>query len=70
MKLILYLIIIVTSIELPGQVITVSDAETEEKLEFVNIISSDPRAITVTNALGQASISLFESSEEISIQLL
>ena len=53
-----------------SQVVKVIDIDTEEPLEFVTLRSELPKAITVTNALGEANISSFSGSEKIYIQLL
>jgi len=70
MKYIIVVFLIIINAESFGQIVTVSDIETDESLEFVSIISNSPKAITITNSLGQASITLFQNSEKIIFQLL
>ncbi|MCW8848720.1 MAG: TonB-dependent receptor plug domain-containing protein, partial [Melioribacteraceae bacterium] len=53
-----------------GQIISVVDVETNEPLEFVTIISSNPKKITTTDNNGQANLSNFKGSEKVSFQLL
>lgn len=56
----------------PGysQIITIKDKETDHSIEMVSISSENPKAFTFTNALGQADISAFSSSEHIEIRRL
>ena len=71
MRLLLHLFIyILIADNIFSQVVIVIDEETEEPLEFVTIRSEVPKAITVTNSLGEANISSFLNSEEVFIQLL
>jgi len=53
-----------------AQVLSVKDIVSNEVLEFVTIRSDNPKAITVTNSSGQANISLYNNSNEITFQLL
>lgn len=53
-----------------AQVITVKDKETDHVLELATISSTNPKTFTVTNASGQADVTKFKGSKEITIQLL
>jgi iron complex outermembrane recepter protein len=53
-----------------AQVILVKDITTNEPLELVTITSHSPKAITVSNAAGEAKIALFKNSPKITFQLL
>lgn len=53
-----------------SQTITVIDQQTKNPLESVVIISEKPIITTVTNAIGQAEISIFKEAEQIQIRSL
>jgi iron complex outermembrane recepter protein len=53
-----------------AQVILVKDKTTNEPLELVTITSHSPKAITVSNAAGEAKVTLFKNSKKITFQLL
>lgn len=53
-----------------SQTITISDQQTEKPLEGVVLTSESPQASTVTNAMGQADISVFSETENIQIRYL
>lgn len=53
-----------------AQKITVFDADTQEPLEGVVLISESPHKTAITNAKGQAEISDFKEAEKIVIRLL
>jgi len=53
-----------------AQVVTIKDRETGQTLESVTISSASPRELTVTNAQGQAELSVFKGAENIEIRAL
>jgi len=53
-----------------SQVITITDRETGQPLEHVDLLSENPKAFTTTNANGQAKISAFRGAEKIDIRIL
>ncbi len=53
-----------------GQVITVEDQDTKEKIEFVTLTSERPRATAITNRQGQANLSAFRGSAEIEFRAM
>ncbi len=53
-----------------AQTLTVLDSITKTPVEFVNIISENPREMVNTNSKGEANITFFEGAEEIQIRLL
>lgn len=52
-----------------GQTVSIVNQQTANPLKGVNLISTAPRASTVTNADGQAQISAFKGSEQIILRL-
>jgi hemoglobin/transferrin/lactoferrin receptor protein len=68
MKNILILcLVLAISVSAYSQIITIKDQETQEPVEWVSLISEIPKAVTVTNAKGQADISAFKGAEKIII---
>lgn len=53
-----------------AQVITVFDEESEQPLDLVTLMSTDPKAFATTNAEGQADITNFKGAEKIEIRTL
>lgn len=53
-----------------AQIITIKDRESGQPLELATLLSESPKAFAVTNAQGQADISVFRGSEKIEIRLL
>lgn len=53
-----------------AQTLTVLDSNSNAPLEFVSIISENPREMINTNSKGEANIAFFEGAEEIQIRLL
>lgn len=53
-----------------AQQLLIKDAQTSDPIESAIVISESPRLLTVTNSLGKADISLYQSIEKIIIQRL
>ncbi|WP_268122502.1 TonB-dependent receptor [Roseivirga pacifica] len=53
-----------------AQIITIKDQQTDEPLELATIQSDSPRAFVVTNAKGNADISVFEGATNIQVRML
>lgn len=53
-----------------SQTISIKDKSTDEALEYVSLISEDPKVFETTNARGQADVSAFKGSEKIQIRIL
>lgn len=53
-----------------AQIVTLIDKDSREVLEFVTIISSDPKKIAITNSSGNADLTSFKESKEITFQLI
>lgn len=53
-----------------GQVITVTDTETNQPLDLVTFYSENPRAFVTTNAKGEADITPFNGASNIEIRTL
>lgn len=51
-----------------AQIIQITNAETEEALEGVTLLSDDPKAFAVTNLYGKADISAFKNSPLVQIR--
>lgn len=69
-KLLVFLIFCSLGFSVHAQKITVVNNDTKEPIEWVNLISEDPRGLESTNAKGEADISKFEGSAQISIHAL
>lgn len=55
---------------LAAQTLTITDGETQEPLPYVTLISSQPRASTMTNTAGQADLAPFKGAASILIRSL
>ncbi len=65
----LWLLIVWTSVSY-AQTITISDQHSNQPIDGVVLMSDRPQASTITNAKGQADISVFKESENIHIRHL
>lgn len=70
MKLTLLITFLLLSNYYFSQIITVTDSENKEPLEFATIMSNSPKTHVITNVKGQADISKFKNAEKIEINLL
>ncbi len=53
-----------------AQIATIIDEDSKEVLEFVTILSSAPKKITISNSSGKADLTSFKESKEITFQLI
>ena len=72
MRLNLFIFLLLTGsfLLVNGQVLTVEDQDTKEKLEFVTLTSERPRATAITNRQGQVNLSAFRGSAEIEFRAM
>ena len=53
-----------------GQMLTVTDANTGEPLEFIRVMSAEPRVMVYTDELGQANIEVFRGSTAVEMVMI
>ncbi|HDS06168.1 MAG TPA: TonB-dependent receptor, partial [Bacteroides sp.] len=70
LNLFIFLLLAGSFLLVNGQVLTVEDQDTKEKLEFVTLTSERPRATAITNRQGQANLSAFRGSAEIEFRAM